>query len=166
MRYINQFARLLAFCGLGELCHTFLPLPIPASVYGLVLLLLALCCGIVKLEQVREAGLFLTGIFPLLFVPAAAGVMDLWSELGDILIPAVIAILPVTALVFIAAGHTTQAILRFAKQDAQPAASESVPEKESPADLISESVRNLENLASAANARNEGILSQNEEVEL
>ena len=53
-----------------------LPLPIPASIYGLLLLLAALRFGIVKLEQVKEVGLFLTGIFPLLFVPAAAGVME------------------------------------------------------------------------------------------
>ena len=49
-----------------------LPLPVPASVYGLVLLLAALTTGIVKLEQVKETGTYLTGIFPLLFVPAAA----------------------------------------------------------------------------------------------
>ena len=52
-----------------------LPLPVPASVYGLVLLLAALTTGVVKLEQVKETGTYLTGIFPLLFVPAAAGIM-------------------------------------------------------------------------------------------
>ena len=57
-----------------------LPLPVPASVYGLVLLLAALTTGIVKLEQVKETGTYLTGIFPLLFVPAAAGIMELWAE--------------------------------------------------------------------------------------
>ena len=59
-----------------------LPLPVPASVYGLVLLLAALTTGIVKLEQVKETGTYLTGIFPLLFVPAAAGIMELWAEMG------------------------------------------------------------------------------------
>lgn len=112
MRYLFQFTRLLAFCFAGELLHTFLPLPIPASVYGLLLLLLALCVGIVKLEQVRETGLFLTSIFPLLFVPAAAGVMDLWAELGAMLLPALIVIIPVTILVFTVAGRTTQAVIR------------------------------------------------------
>lgn len=111
MRYLFQFARLLAFCCAGELLHAFLPLPIPASVYGLLLLLAALCTGIVKLEQVQEAGIFLTGIFPLLFVPAAAGVMDLWAELGKMLLPALVAIIPVTLLVFAVAGRTTQAII-------------------------------------------------------
>lgn len=112
MRYLFQFARLLAFCCVGELLHTFLPLPIPASVYGLLLLLAALCTGVVKLEQVRTTGIFLTGIFPLLFVPAAAGVMDLWAELGAMLLPALIAIIPVTILVFAVAGRTTQAVIR------------------------------------------------------
>ena len=86
------------------------PLPIPASVYGLILLLLALRFGIVKLEQVKEVGLFLTGIFPLLFVPAAAGVMELWAEMGNMLLPIIIAIVPVTVLVLASAGRTTQAL--------------------------------------------------------
>lgn len=112
MRYLFQFGRILAFCFIGEVLHAVLPLPVPASVYGLLLLLLALCSGIVRPEQVRETGLFLTGIFPLLFVPAAAGVMELWAELGAMLLPAVIAIVPVTVLVFAAAGRTTQALIR------------------------------------------------------
>lgn len=111
MRYLFQSGRILAFCFAGEVLHAVLPLPVPASVYGLLLLLLALCSGIVRPEQVRETGLFLTGIFPLLFVPAAAGVMELWAELGVMLLPAVIAIVPVTVLVFAAAGRTTQAII-------------------------------------------------------
>ena len=87
-----------------------LPLPIPASVYGLVLLLLALKTGLVKLDQVKEVGTYLTGIFPLLFVPAAVGVMELWAEMGSMLIPILISILPVTVLVMVTAGKTTQAM--------------------------------------------------------
>ena len=64
-----------------------LPLPVPASVYGLVLLLAALNFGFVKLDDVKEVGIYLTGIFPLLFVPAAAGVMELWAEMGNMLLP-------------------------------------------------------------------------------
>ena len=111
-KYLFQFARILAFCFLGELCHAVLPLPIPASIYGLILLLAALLLGLVKLEDVKEVGLFLTGIFPLLFVPAAAGVMELWAEMGEMLIPILIAIIPVTVLVLVTAGHTTQALTR------------------------------------------------------
>ena len=110
VKYIFQFARITAFCLAGEILAVVLPLPIPASVYGLILLLLALRLGIVKLEQVKEVGLFLTGIFPLLFVPAAAGVMELWAEMGNMLLPIIIAIVPVTVLVLASAGRTTQAL--------------------------------------------------------
>ena len=95
-----------------------LPLPVPASVYGLVLLLAALTAGIVKLEQVKETGTYLTGIFPLLFVPAAAGIMELWAEMGKLLLlPILIAILPVTVLVMAAAGRTTQALTARNKKE-------------------------------------------------
>ena len=93
---------------LVEFCHAVLPLPIPASIYGLLLLLAALRFGIVKLEQVKEVGLFLTGIFPLLFVPAAAGVMELGSQLMNLLLPAVLAIVPITALVMAVTGMVAQ----------------------------------------------------------
>ena len=112
MRYLYQFARIMAFCFLGEILHEVLPLPIPASIYGLILLLAALKTGLVKLEQVKEVGNFLTGIFPLLFVPAAVGVMELWGKLGEMMIPILLAIVPVTILVLASAGRTTQSFSR------------------------------------------------------
>lgn len=115
-KYLFQFARILAFCFLGEVLHALLPFPIPASIYGLVLLLAALRLGLVRLAQVRETGLFLTGIFPLLFVPAAAGIMELWAELAGLLLPIFLSFLPVTVLVMVSAGLTTQALSRRKKE--------------------------------------------------
>lgn len=100
------------FCFLGEILHAVLPLPLPSSIYGLILLLLALRLKVIQLEDVKEVGLFLTGIFPLLFVPAAAGVMELWAEMGSMLLPILLSIFPVTVLVLITSGHTTQAMVR------------------------------------------------------
>lgn len=108
VKYIFQFARITAFCLAGEILAAVLPLPIPASVYGLLLMVVALKTGLLKLEQVRETGLFLTGIFPLLFVPAAAGVVELGSQLMDLLLPAVLAIVPITALVMAVTGMVAQ----------------------------------------------------------
>ena len=108
VKYIFQFARITAFCLAGEILAVVLPLPIPASVYGLLLMVAALRFGVLKLDQVRETGLFLTGIFPLLFVPAAAGVMELGSQLMDLLLPAVLAIVPITALVMAVTGMVAQ----------------------------------------------------------
>lgn len=125
--YLFQFARILAFCFLGEVCHAVLPLPVPASVYGLVLLLLALNFRLIQLEDVKEVGVFLTGIFPLLFVPAAAGVMELWAEMGEMLLPIIIAIIPVTVLVMVTAGKTTQA-LTSRKKNKETAANDGIAE--------------------------------------
>ena len=117
MKYLFQFLRILVFCLLGELLHFLLPLPIPASIYGLVLLLLALTTGVVKLEQVKQTGNFLTAIFPLLFIPGAAGVMELWDILGKLWLPILIALIPVTILVFAASGWVTQWIAGRKKHD-------------------------------------------------
>lgn len=111
-KYLFQFARILVFCFLGEILHAVLPLPLPSSIYGLILLLLALRLNVIRMEDVKEVGLFLTGIFPLLFVPAAAGVMELWAEMGSMLLPILLSIFPVTVLVLITSGHTTQALVR------------------------------------------------------
>jgi len=54
-------------------------------------------------------------------VPAAAGVMELWAEMGEMLLPIVIAIIPVTVLVLVSAGRTTQALTsrRAARKEAE-----------------------------------------------
>ena len=97
-----------------------LPLPVPASVYGLVLLLLALNFRLIRLEDVKEVGVFL-------FVPAAAGVMELWAEMGEMLLPIIIAIIPVTVLVMVTAGKTTQA-LTSRKKNKETAANDGIAE--------------------------------------
>ena len=110
MKYIFQFCRILAVCLLGEGLAPLLPLPIPASVYGLLLMLLALKLKILKLDQVKETADFLIGILPLLFVPAAVGVMALLPELKALLLPCVLAVVPVTILVMGTSGRVTQRV--------------------------------------------------------
>lgn len=116
MKYVFQFARILGFCFLGEALRILLPFPIPSSIYGLVALLLALKMGLVKLEQVQEAGNFLTGIFALLFIPAAVGVMELFDVMLGNIIVIVLAVVVVTAVVMTVSGLVTQAVSGLAPQ--------------------------------------------------
>ena len=111
MKYVFQFARIMGFCLAGELLHRVLPLPIPASIYGLVLLAAALLMGVVKLEQVKQTGDFLSSLFPLLFIPTVAGVMEQWELIADNLLPILIALGPVTWAVMAVAGKVTQKIM-------------------------------------------------------
>lgn len=112
MEYVFQFCRILAVCFLGEILASLLPFPIPASVYGLILLLAALKFGVFRLEQVRATGKFLISIMPLMFIPAAVGVMELWEDLGAMLLPCIIATVPITMFVMGATGLITQAVQR------------------------------------------------------
>ena len=75
MKYIRQFLWILLFSFAGELLKYVIPLPVPASIYGLLLLLLALVTGILRLESVKETSKFLIEIMPLMFIPAAVGLL-------------------------------------------------------------------------------------------
>ncbi len=111
MKYVFQFARIMGFCLAGELLHAILPLPIPAGIYGLVLLAAALLTGVVRLEQVKQTGDFLSSLFPLLFIPTVAGVMEQWELIAGNLLPILIALVPVTWAVMAVAGRVTQSIM-------------------------------------------------------
>lgn len=116
MRYVFQFARIMGFCLAGELLHAVLPLPIPAGIYGLVLLAAALLTGLVKLERVKQTGDFLSSLFPLLFIPTVAGVMEVWDLIAANWLPILIALVPVTWAVMTAAGKVTQKIIDGGKR--------------------------------------------------
>ena len=59
MKYLKQFLIIIAISMIGEILKYLLPLPVPASIYGMVILFVGLMTGIIKLESVREAGKFL-----------------------------------------------------------------------------------------------------------
>lgn len=108
MKYLPQFCIILGFSLLGETLQRLLPLPIPASVYGLVLLFLSLCLGIVKPEQVKTAGGFLTGIMSVLFVSPAVGIVSNWELIRPQLLPICLLIIASTVLTFGISGGITQ----------------------------------------------------------
>ena len=116
MKWMKQFGIILAITFLGELLRYLLPLPIPASIYGLVLMLLVLKLGVVKLEQVKETGDFLIEIMPMMFIPAAVGLLSSWDSLKDIWIPVVVITLATTVIVMAVTGLVTQTIRRYSKK--------------------------------------------------
>lgn len=111
MKLLYQFAIILFVSFLGEILYLVIPLPIPASVYGLILMLAALCTGIIKLKQVKEAANFLIEIMPVMFIPAAAGLLDSWSALKPIWIPVILITLITTVVVIAVTGQATQYLI-------------------------------------------------------
>lgn len=117
MKKLKQFGIILGISFLGELLNYLIPLPIPASIYGLILMLLALCLGIIKVEQVKDAAGFLIEIMPLMFIPAAVGLMNSVDLIRESWLAYVSITVVSTALVMGISGLVTQAVLRRKKGD-------------------------------------------------
>lgn len=118
MKYLTQFLIILGFTLAGEALQRIVPLPIPASVYGLILLFLALCFKVVKVEQVKDTGAFLTSILPILFVSPAVGIVEDWALIRDDLIPILLLLVASTVLTFGIAGRVAQAFLKKGGEEA------------------------------------------------
>lgn len=112
MKYLKQLFIILLFSFLGEVLHDLIPISIPASIYGLVLLFIALVTGIVKLSQVKETSDFLIEIMPIMFVPAGVGLIESCGALQEILIPVLVIMVVSTILVMGVAGRVTQWIMK------------------------------------------------------
>lgn len=115
MKYMRQFAIILAVTFLGEVLKYLIPLQIPASIYGLVLMLVALRTKIIPLSSVKDAGRFLIEIMPMMFIPAAVGLLDSWHILQGIVIPVMIITVVSTILVMVVSGRMTQLVIRLEK---------------------------------------------------
>ena len=113
MNYLKQFGIILAFSFVGEILNYLIDLPIPASIYGIVLLFFALEFRAVKLDSVRDAGKFLINIMPVMFIPAGVGLMNAWEILRPALIPYVAIMVITTVVVMAASGSATQAVIRL-----------------------------------------------------
>lgn len=119
MKFLKQFLIILGFSLIGEALRFLLPLPIPASIYGMALLFACLLAGVVKLESVRDAGRFLIEIMPVMFIPAGVGLMASWGVLQPVLVP--VSVITVAALVTVMAvtGRVAQRIIRQGRKEEQ-----------------------------------------------
>ena len=112
MKHVQQFSIILLISVIGELLKTFLPLPVPASVYGLIIMLVALLTGILKLDQVKGAADFLVEIMPVMFIPAGAGLVESWSALKPICVQVVVIMFVSTIVVMVISGRVTKIVIR------------------------------------------------------
>ena len=116
MKYLRQFLVILAISFIGEILKYFLPLPIPASIYGMMILFIGLLTGIIPLESVKDVGKFLIEIMPVMFIPAGVGLMSSWVNLKPLLLPVSIITVVSIVTVMIATGRTSQWIIRRGKK--------------------------------------------------
>ena len=119
MKYIRQLGIILLVSFLGELLHYLLPLPVPASIYGLVLMFVSLITGLIKLSAVHDTACFLIEIMPIMFIPPAVGLMASWDVIQANLVAYLIIAAVTTIVVMAVSGLVTQAVLKKGKKGAE-----------------------------------------------
>ena len=112
MKYLRQLLLILSISFAGEVLKYFLPFPIPASIYGMVILFIGLLTGRIRLEAVKETGKFLIEIMPLMFIPAGVGLMASWGTLKPVLVPVSIITVAVLVIVMAVTGRISQRLIR------------------------------------------------------
>lgn len=116
MKYLKQFLIILTISFAGEALKLLLPLPVPASIYGMVILFTGLMTGLIPLHSVKETGKFLIEIMPVMFIPAGVGLMSSWSVLKPLLVPVSIITIVSLLTVMIVGGHCTQLVIRHSER--------------------------------------------------
>ena len=116
MKFISQFIIIIAFTFIGELLHFFIPLPIPASIYGIVLLFICLMMQWIKVTEIRETSTFLIAIMPVMFIPAAVGLIDSLPAIRSHILQYTIVTIVSTFAVMGTAGRITQRMVRSNKK--------------------------------------------------
>lgn len=112
MKYLSQFLIIMGFTLAGEALQRLVPFSIPASVWGLALLFLALCLKIVKVEQVKDVGGFLASLLPVLFVGPTVGIVEHWALIRPQLLSIALLLVASTILTFGISGGITQLLSR------------------------------------------------------
>lgn len=112
MKYLKQFLVILLITLIGEVLKYIIPLPIPASIYGMVILFICLMTGFIKLEDVKETGKFMIEIMPVMFIPAGVGLITSWGVLKPMLVPVCIITVVTLVTVMVATGKLSQIVIR------------------------------------------------------
>ena len=117
MKYIKQILRILAVSLLGELLSEVIPLPVPAAIYGFILLFLGLCTGILKESHISETADFLISVMGLLFVAPAVDLLAYYEIVAPALVPVCTIVVTSTLVVFAVSGWVTQLLRRKAGKE-------------------------------------------------
>lgn len=117
MKYVKECLIIFGITLAGELLNGVLPLPVPAGVYGLFLLLIFLCTGIVKVEDVEAVGNFFLDTMPIMFIPACVGLIESYGDMKKSLIPLLIICFVSTIIVMAVTGRVAEGILSGKSQE-------------------------------------------------
>lgn len=112
MKYLHEAVIIAAITFAAEIIKYFVPLPVPASIYGLILLFFLLKTGLLKLEQIENVGGLLLELMPLLLVPASVSFLTVLDTIQGMLLPVLVMGFVGTTAVMITTGRVSQWMIR------------------------------------------------------
>ena len=113
MKIICQIAIIFTICWISQIVEAILPFPFPASVIGMVLLLILLLVRALKVDHIREKSDFLLSNMAFFFIPAGVSIINYFDILASNLIPLLVICLVTTVLVFGATALSIKLTLRL-----------------------------------------------------
>lgn len=111
MKYIRQLFIILSVSLTGQLLEELIPIPVSASIYGLILMLAGLVTRVIPLEKVERTADFLLDIMPIVFIPPTVAIMTGVEALKEILVPLCVISVVTTLLIMVVTGRVSQHII-------------------------------------------------------
>lgn len=111
MKYLMQFGIIIGLSLVGEILNSVIPLPVPSSVWGMVLLFILLCLKVIKLDQVEDAADFLLSIMTVMFVPVGASLIQSFPAIKNEIFSIFVIIIVSTIVCFFTTGKVAQKII-------------------------------------------------------
>lgn len=113
MKIIKQVGIIFSICWLSAVVEYLLPFAFPASVIGMLLLLLCLLTGLLKIEHIREKSDFLLSNMAFFFIPAGVQLINYLDILKANWLPLVLICTLTTILTFAATAFSIRLTLRL-----------------------------------------------------
>lgn len=116
MKYLKQLSIIFAICFVAEILYMLLPLPVPASIYGLLILFMLLLFRVVKPEQVEDVAEFFLAIMPFFFISPSVSLMKSFVSYQDSVLSVLVIGIVSTLVVTVSTGITAQFFIRRKKK--------------------------------------------------
>lgn len=110
---MKQIGVIATIAFIAELLYFVIPLPIPASVYGMAILFFSLCFGIIKIEMVEDVADWILSIMPIFFIAPTVGLIEAIEDIKGQVIPLLLICVISTVAVTSVTGLTAQGIIRL-----------------------------------------------------
>lgn len=116
MKHLKAIGIIFGVSFIGELLNHLIDLPVPASVYGIIILLILLCSRLIDADSIRPTANLLIELMPIMFVPAIVSPVNCYDTLLSFIVPFVIIFAVSTVLVMLTTGTAAQWMIRHERR--------------------------------------------------